>query len=129
MSMGDRISVKNSQLTDSPVGTNQMISDSFNAIEQSSQPVEVQNALRELVALVEQLMTEMNEVADAETCETLGDDLESFVKEAAKTKPRSKMLSVTAEGLIGAAQTVAALTAPISASVKAVLSLFGVELP
>ncbi|GEM_PF-3014735 len=126
--VGDKTNVKNSQLTNSAVGTNQTVTDSFNMIDQSSQPVEVQNALRGLVTSVEQLKKEMSQVADAETCETLGDDLESFVKEATKTKPRPKMLNLTADGLIEAAEKVAKFTAPITTSVKAVLSLLDVGL-
>ena len=59
----------------------------------------------------------------------VGRDLRPFVDEAADVEPRPGMLIPTAEGLIEAAQTVAGLTVPITTSVKAVLSLLGVELP
>ncbi|MBT6483710.1 MAG: leucine-rich repeat protein [Planctomycetaceae bacterium] len=127
--VGDKISLKNSQLTNSQIGTNQTITDSFNVIQQSSQEDEVKLALCDVVAAVEKLMDQLAQQPDARASKKVGRDLRTFVDEAADVEPRPGMLIPTAEGLIEAAQTVAGLTVPITTSVKAVLSLLGVELP
>ncbi len=122
--MSDKINVNNSNLTNSIVGKNQTVSDCLKVIHASNQDKDVQEELKNVVASVNQLLAELVQNGESdETRETVEDDLTNFVKEAAKSKPRPKMLSATADGLIEAAKKVAAFAVPVSKSVQAVLDL------
>jgi hypothetical protein len=52
-------------------------------------------------------------------------NLDDFVKEAAKQTPRKPFLEVTSKGLIDAALTVAAISGPIIATVDKLRPLLG----
>jgi hypothetical protein len=57
--------------------------------------------------------------------EEAAQNLEDFVKEAAKDKPRKSFQTVTSIGLIDAAKTVAAMAGPIIATVDKLRPLLG----
>jgi hypothetical protein len=95
----------------------------------------VTNAIQEISATKTELrasLEELNERARAllpsltpELQNETAQNLEDFVKEAAKDKPRKPFLEVTAKGLIGAASTVAALTGPVIQTIEKLKPLLG----
>lgn len=85
-----------------------------------SGPDDVKEKLTEL----SNLMLRFTKEAPPEVVEQASRDFSDLAKEATTLKPRKRFLDVTAEGLLEAAKTCAALTGPITQAVKGLLALF-----
>ncbi|XCN72813.1 MAG: COR domain-containing protein [Candidatus Electrothrix aestuarii] len=100
------------------VGSNE-IKDSFYAIAQSAAEPALKAKLEELCQQVEQMLPQLPE----EKREEAAQDLDSLVKEATKESPRRKWYELSAEGLIEAAKACAGMAAPVTTTVKSILTL------
>jgi hypothetical protein len=110
--------ISNSTFTNSPVAIQQMLQNSLNAI-QNAPDGQVKSKLTELHGHVAKLL----ESPAIKEPNTVKENLETLVKEAAKPQPRRKWLELSAEGLIDAAKTVGEMAAPVITTVKAILAL------
>jgi hypothetical protein len=118
--MTEHYDFSRSQFTNSVVGAH--MQNVTNAIQQLPlERAELRAALEELKKHSEPLLKEVPEAVKEEAAQ----NLEDFVKEAAKEKPRKAFLEVTAKGLVDAATTVAAMSAPIIATVEKLRGLLG----
>lgn len=79
----------------------------------------LRKSLEDLVSTATQLIQSLEDERKADTAA----QLKAFVEESKKKAPSRWMLGVTSKGLIDAASTVAKLSAPVTAAVKAVLSI------
>lgn len=84
---------------------------------------ELQELLKELTIHFSKLCETMKDQKDQDAATR---KLETFVKEAASSKPEPDMLKVTGNGLIEAAKTVAEMAGPIISVVTKVAGLFGI---
>ncbi len=82
--------------------------------------LELREKLEDMVAQVSKLVESL-ESEDSKN--EVGEQLSTFVAQAKKEKPSKQLLKVTAEGILEAAKTVAAMAAPVATAVKAVLDL------
>ena len=106
--------------------TNSVVGAHMQNINLAIQQLPIQRAalrtgLEELKTHAEPLLNELPKEMQEEAAQ----NLEDFVKEAAKDKPRKSFLSVTSIGLIDAAKTVAAMAGPIIATVDKLRPLLG----
>jgi hypothetical protein len=81
---------------------------------------ELKTRLESVVAQVSKLI---ETIQSEEAKNDVSAQLQSFVQEAKKEKPSKKLLSITSDGLIEAAKSVAAFAGPVAAAVKAVMTL------
>jgi len=98
------------------------IQDAFNATVSfgESQPhSELHKRLQELCALVNQMVGQLPE----QIAEQVSRDLKTLVTEATTSQPRRKWYELSAEGILEAAKTCAAMVSPVSAAVKGVLGI------
>lgn len=99
--------------------TAERIENSFNKVLGSDINPELKERIKEINVEVAKLASKLPEKA----AETLSRDLEAFTSEATSPEPRRKWYELSAEGILEAAKTVAEMTAPVTATVKAVLAL------
>lgn len=105
---GDKnVNQKNINIGDgATISGNVVIAD---AIENSFNTIHNANAGEELKTLLTQLTTEVKAIAEKlppDEAEEVGDDLERFVEETTKDKPKRKWYSVSGEGIVEAAKAV-----------------------
>ena len=95
------------------------IQDSFNKVAGSGASAELKDRLGKLALEVANLARAL----PPEKAEEASRSLETFTSEVLAKKPRKEWYELSAKGLIEAARTVAAMAAPITTAVKAVLAL------
>lgn len=103
------------------VVTAQNIQNSFNKAADAQVPDPLKAALKELSVKVAELAKELPK----DQAELASKDLSTLTTEAVSKEPRKRWYELSAEGLLDAAKTVAAMTGPITAAVGAVLALLG----
>lgn len=102
-----------------PIAVGQTISQTYNTVAEV-QDDGLRQHLEEMVIQVGKLI----ELLDSDESKIeVSEQLSTFVEQAKKEKPSKKLLEVTANGLLEAANTVAHMAAPITAAVKSVLDL------
>jgi hypothetical protein len=99
--------------------TAQNIQNSFNKAAGAEIQEPLKDALKDLTAKVAELAKQMT----PEQAETVSKDLATLTAEAVSKEPRKPWYDLSATGLLDAAKTVAHMTAPVTAAVKAVLAL------
>jgi GTPase SAR1 family protein len=116
----EKFDFSHSRFTNSVVGAH--MANITNAIQQlPPERGDVRGALEELKKHAESLLKELPPEKQEEAVQNLDD----FVKEAAKQTPRKPFFEVTSKGLIDAALTVAAISGPIIATVEKLRPLLG----
>lgn len=95
------------------------IENSFNQAMQASVDDALKNEFSQLRSLVSELLKKLPK-SDADA---VARDFSDLTNEATSKKPRRTRLEVTGQGLIEAAKTCAELVAPITKTVKAIISL------
>ena len=90
--------ITGSTFTNSPVGIQQMLQNSFNTV-QHMPDSDLKQTLTDLHGHVAKLL----ESPEVNEPETVKENLETLVKEAAKPKPRVEWLQLSGKGLIEAA--------------------------
>ncbi len=98
------------------------IENSFNKVQESQINEEAREKLKELSYLIAKLSNQL----PSDKAKEVAEDLELFINEAIKEKPRKKRIQISADGLIEAAKVFASLSLPIIKTVKEILSLFGI---
>lgn len=91
----------------------------FNQAAQSTLPDHVGIELEKLRGYLRELIPQLDE----QKRQSVADDTETFVKEVTKPVPRKSLLEITGKGLIEAAETCAALAAPITQTVRSIVAL------
>lgn len=103
-----------------PIAVGQTIALSYAAT--AAAPDQLREPLQQLVLAINKLVEAIDSPARKNE---IAQDLATFVQQAKSESPSRKLLSVTGDGLLEAAKSVAVLLEPITTSVKAVLSLVG----
>lgn len=107
-----------------PVGFDQTFTNCFNTVQSlPDDKAELKAAMERLLEAV-QAMERSPEVGAKAKAE-MAENVEALTKEVARPEPRNKWLHLSGEGLIEAAQTCAAMAAPVVAATREVLKLFG----
>ena len=106
--------------------TAKQIDDAFNNAFQTVKDADgtAQQTKDQLDGLLKQVQLLVPQLPDETTKARVLADVETLTKEATSPKPRLKLLEVTGDGLIDAAQTVAKMVPSISAAVAGLLALF-----
>ena len=93
----------------------------INNFAQSGAKPELASELQKLAAQTEELIKHLSPAKAKEAAS----DLATLTEQATSEAPRRKWYELSGEGLIDAAKTVAAMTDPITETVKKVLALLG----
>jgi len=101
------------------VGHANIISDSFNAAKGTPEPT-LRDRLEEMVIQVSRLIESLDK---EEMKSDVAQSLKTLVDVAKSDQPAKKWYEFSANGILEAAKTVAALTEPVTTSIKAVLAL------
>ena len=102
-----------------PLAVGQTISQTYNAAARVDEP-DLRQKLETVVVEVGKLI----ELLDSDENKTdVSEQLATFVEQAKKEKPSKRLLELTADGMLDAAKTIAAMMDPVSTAVKAVLNL------
>ena len=117
--MKTSIEINGSTVGDVSAVTAERISDSFNKVAKSSVNEDLKKRLEDLQCQVLALAKELGE----NDAETVAKDLSTFTDEVLSKAPRREWYSLSANGLVAAAKTVAGFSVPIANAVKSVLSL------
>ena len=99
--------------------TAQNIQNSFNKAAGADVQAPLKEALKELTAKVAELAKQLA----PDKAEAVSKDLATLTSEAVSKEPRKPWYELSASGLLEAAKTVGEMTGPVTAAVKAVLSL------
>jgi GTPase SAR1 family protein len=120
MSNEEKYDFSHSHFTSSVVGSH--LKNITNAIQEvPASRTDLRTNLEDLRKHVELVFKELPAAKQEEAAQ----NLEDFVKEAAREKPRKAFLEVTSKGLIEAAKTVATISGPIIATVDKLRPLLG----
>lgn len=99
--------------------TAQNIQNSFNKAANADVQAPLKDALKELTAKVAELAKQL----PPDKAEAASKDLATLTSEAVSKEPRKPWYQLSADGLLDAAKTVAAMTGPVTTAVRAVLAL------
>lgn len=120
ISMTDKSqTITNSTITNSNLVIGDAITNVATTVQASQASDPVKEALVALTKAVEQMAASLPEARQQEVVR----DLRSLAEEATSPTPRRKWYEVSAEGLLDAAKSVAALGGPVTQSVKVLLDL------
>ncbi|MFC4311581.1 hypothetical protein ACFPN2_20950 [Steroidobacter flavus] len=121
--MNTNIQMGNVSVTgDFNVVTATNIQNSFNKAANSNVDADLKDKLKAVAVEVAKLAKQL----PPDDAERVSKDLEAFTSEAVSKTPRKEWYELSAKGLLEAAKTVAAMAAPITTAVKAVLALLAV---
>jgi hypothetical protein len=99
--------------------TAQNIQNSFNKAANADVQAPLKDALKDLTAKVAELAKQL----PPDKAEAVSKDLAALTTEAVSKEPRKPWYQLSADGLLDAAKTVAAMTGPVTTAVKAVLAM------
>lgn len=109
----------NATISHSNIAAAEKIVDSLKNVQSSGADPEMKKRLEELHTAVAELIKKLPE----DKAQSVTQDLQALSAEATAKSPRRKWYELSADGLIEAATTVAAMSDPVTKAVKAVLAL------
>jgi hypothetical protein len=122
INVGAGATVTNSPLTQA--GRDADIKARYERIETSGAGEDLKTALKEIHRLIDEGLAQLG--GDDATRQKVTRKLDDFTAEATSQTVDKDSVKISADGLITAAKTIAAVSAPITTAVKAVLALLGI---